>query len=119
MTLPWSLGAFSPVQNGTIAATTSSQAIALGGSTDASAYQTGPNCAVVSNIGTVEAFVLFGDSTVTAIAGGAITAANDGSASVPAGAIVSFQANIPGITHMAAITASGTTTIRVSRGYGS
>lgn len=97
-----------PVVNGTIAVTTSSQSIALQGA---------GMSLLVKNVGGGECFIAIGDSTVTATAGAAATDATDGSLSVPAGEIAIYS--IPATaTHVAAITASGTTTLRVSRGDG-
>ena len=98
-----------PDVNGTIAVTSTSQAIALQGA---------GGSILLQNVGTTECFVKVGASTVTAKAGGAATLAADGSMSIPGGAIVVYS--IPQTaTHIAAICAgSGTTTLRVSRGSG-
>lgn len=97
-----------PTVNGTIAVTSTSQAIALQGA---------GGSVLLQNVGTTECFVAVGDSTVTATAGTGTTDATDGSMSVPAGAIVVYS--IPQTaTYVAAVTAAGTTILRVSRGSG-
>lgn len=106
MNLPFSL----PAVNGTIAVTTTSQRIALQG---AGAVVT------LANVSTVECFVAVGDSTVvaTAAATPAATSATDGSMSIPANSWASFAIPLDA-THLAAVTAASTTTLRVSRGEG-
>lgn len=106
----------SPVSNSTILAVPSvSASVALAAGT---AQFYGQNHMVqVANVGTAEAFFQLGDSAVVAIAEGAVTGASDGSTSIPAGSIMVFSAGA-GITHGAAITNSGTTTLRCCRGYG-
>lgn len=120
MSAPWSLSPISPVLNATIACTDTTQAVSLGVTlANGNQYADGPNTVIVSNVGTNEAFVAFGKSDVTVAAGGTITASNDGGACVPAGAIVSFSANLPNETHAAGICRTGlTTTLRLTRGYG-
>lgn len=96
--------------NSTIAVTTTSQSIAMQGA--------GPTV-LVQNVGAVECFIAVGGSGVTATAAAAspATDATDGSMSIPAGAIAVYT--IPEVdTHLAAVTASGTTTLRVSRSEG-
>jgi hypothetical protein len=97
-----------PAVNGTIAVTTTSQRIALTG--------TGSSIRV-ANVTATEAFINVGDSTVVAVAGAGATQASDGAMSVPANSL-GFYA-VPGsATHVAAITAAGTATLRISRGEG-
>ena len=98
-----------PDVNGTIAVTSSTQAIALQGA---------GGSVLLQNVGTTECFVKVGASTVTAVAGGSSTDETDGSLSIPGGAIVVYS--IPQTaSHIAAICAGvGTTTLRVSRGSG-
>jgi len=78
------------------------------------------------NIGTNEAFVDFGGSDVTVTAGGTNTAANDGGLSIPAGAILIYNATDKmvvqqgGPIYVAGVCASGnTTTLRITQGTGS
>lgn len=99
-----------PAANSTIAVTDTSQRVALpGGQT---------STIVVKNVGASECFIASGDSSVTATAGGAATAASDGSFSIPPGEIGSYTIS-PIATHIAAICATGiTTTLRISRGEG-
>lgn len=120
MTIPWSLAPISPVLNATIACTGTSQNVSLGVTlANGNRYTDAPNTVIISNVGTNEAFVAFGGSDVTVTAGGTITATSDGGACVPAGAIVSFSANLPTETHAAGICGAGlTTTLRLTRGYG-
>lgn len=114
MTLPWSLSPLSPVTNSTIAVTSTTQNVALG------ATNVNATTVQVFNVGLKEAFIAFGGSSVTVTAQGAVTATNDGGTSIPAGALLSFSAYLPAITHVAAICAAGeTTTLRVCRGIGS
>lgn len=70
---------FEAQQNGTIAVTTASASIQFAGN--------GIDFMFV-NMGSAECFVAVGPSTVTAVAGGSTTVANDGSISVPPGAVV-------------------------------
>ena len=99
-----------PTVNGTVAVTTTSQAIALQGAGGA---------LLVKNVGSTECFIAVGSSTVTATAAAAAPAtdATDGSMSIPAGEIGTYSIPVTA-THLAAVTASGTTTLRVSRGEG-
>lgn len=100
---------FTPAQNGTIAVTTKSDAINIGG--------TGGSV-TVRNLGTAEVFVALGSSTVTATAGQtAASKASDGSFAVASGERVTLV-TAPSDGYVAAITASGTATLRVSRGEG-
>lgn len=104
-TIPYPL---SVAQTSTLGATTSSGSVALG---------TVGEVLLVQNDGSVTAYVALGTSAVTATAGGTATLADGGSVPVLAGASMLFRAG-PGVTHLAGITASGTTTIRASRGDG-
>lgn len=63
----------------------------------------------VYNAGTAAAFINFGTSTVEAAAATSVP--------VPVGAIEVFAIG-PGVTHMAAITASGTATVYATPGQG-
>jgi hypothetical protein len=102
-------GAFNPTpQSSTIAATSTTQRVALGARTT-NVY--------VANVGSGEAFVNFGDATVVAVAGGAATAASDGHMSIPSGFFGVIATSNQ--TNMAAICASGvTTTLRITPGEG-
>ena len=71
----------------------------------------------VANIGTKECFIAFGNSSVTATAGGASTNAADGSMSIPAGFFGVIGCGQQ--TNIAAICAgTDTTTLRVTPGEG-
>lgn len=104
-----SLVAFRPERvSSTIAVTSTSQRVAFSAST---------NNIYLSNIGTKECFVLTGDATVVAVAGGAATLAADGSMAIPAG----FYGVISGgrQSNLAAVCAGAdTTTLRVTPGEG-
>jgi hypothetical protein len=97
-----------PTVNGTVAVTTTSQRVAMQGS---------GGSLVLKNVGGTECFVAVGNSTVTATAGTSATDETDGSFSIPAGEVGSYSIPVTA-THVAAVTASGTTTLRVSRGEG-
>lgn len=99
---------FTPALNGTISASNKSASVNLNG--------TGTTV-LVQNLGTAEVFVALGSSTVTAVAGGSSTKDSDGSLSVPSGTS-RFLTSAPTDTYVAAITASGTATVRASRGDG-
>jgi hypothetical protein len=104
-----SLVAFRPESvSSTLAVTSTSQRIAL---------SAGTSNVYISNIGTKECFVAFGDATVTATAGGAVTAAADGAMAIPAGfyGVISCgrQSNIAAIC-----AGTDTTTLRVTPGEG-
>lgn len=102
---------FRSTDNATIATTgTSANVTMVGDGTD---FQ-------FANVGTAEAFVTVATSAATAIAGGGSTKDGDGSNSVPAGAIMVYSfPNAGSAPSVAAITATGTTTLRVARGFGS
>lgn len=100
---------FTSYQNGTIAVTDVSAAIALGSQGDT---------VLLQNDGGATVYVALGDGSVAATAGGTATAANTGGLPMLAGAIFAILC-APGITHIAAICDTGlTTTLRVSRGKG-
>lgn len=97
---------FAPGASGTIAATTSSQSVAVTGK---------GKTLYVANAGTTECFVAVGSSDVVAVAGAGITGLA-GHMSVMPG--ICFALAMDRNTHVAAITASGTTTLRFTRGDG-
>ena len=105
---------FQSTQNATIAATATSQSVEFSGS--------GTDFLFI-NTGTAEAFVAVGPSSVVALAGGSVTAANDGSISVPAGAVVVYNFRNAMVAlkgappFVAAISPTGTL-LRVSQGMG-
>lgn len=105
---------FSPIATGTLAVTDVSARIALPGS-----FESGQRrVARVMNMGTSLAFVQFGNSSVTATAGGDTTASPNGSMPLLAGVVELFT--IPtGHTHMAGVCqATGTAVVRVTMGEG-
>ncbi|MCV9943003.1 hypothetical protein [Rhizobium sp. BT-175] len=97
---------FTPGASGTIAVTTTSQAVDVTGI---------GKTLYVNNVGATECFVDVGDSTVTATAGGAATGMGGGM-SFPPG--FSCAIGMDGNTHIAAVCATGTTTLRFTRGDG-
>lgn len=105
---------FQSQQNATIAATSVSQSVQFNGP--------GTDFMFV-NMGTAEAFVAVGPASVVAVAGGGATAANDGSISVPPGAIVVYNFRnamvaLQGLPpYVAAISPTGTL-LRISQGAG-
>lgn len=108
---PVSVYNFAPTANGSILATNVSQSIAIGGYGNTFQFQ---------NAGTAEVFVEVGGASVVAVAGGAITAASDGSLAIQPGYCVVYD--YPGLAlplYVAAVTASGSSLVRVSRGRGS
>ena len=103
---------FSPASNGnsTIAATTAG--------TDNVAIPGTGEVLTISNEGPVTVFVALGtSSSVTATAGGSVTASATGDYAVPAGAIVTILV-AKTITYAAAVSASGTCIVRLARGSG-
>ena len=103
------IGPFKPCAvSSTIAVTSTSQRVAFSDGNAESVY--------IANVGTTECFIQFGNATVVATAGGSSTAASDGSMSIPGG----FYGVISGLSqsNIAAVTASGTTTLRVTPGTG-
>src|SRR5580658_8980975 len=102
------IAAFASSYNATIAATSTSQSVAMGGSGTFYLFQ---------NVGTAECFVAVGGVNVVAVAGGAATKSPDGSLSVPAGAIVIYSFVDSAQGYVAAVCASGNTTLlRISQG---
>lgn len=104
-----SLVAFRPERvSSTIAVTSTSQRVALSASC---------NNVYISNIGTKECFITFGDATITATAGSASTAASDGSMAIPSGfyGVISCgrQSNVAAIC-----AGADTTTLRLTPGEG-
>src|SRR5690242_7229185 len=99
--------AFRPSPTGTvqISASTSSSNVKLAGSVEQ---------VYVQNSGSADAFVEFGDSSVTATVPSGATA---GSMRVKAGQTTVLTPKV-NATHAAAITSSGTTTIELSSGAG-
>lgn len=97
-TISASLGSFAPTGNASLSVTTSSARVAFG-SVDTSM--------VVQNTGSATAYVKTGDVTVTA-------ATTD--TPIPAGASYAF--NTGGSGYIAAITASGSTSLRITTGTG-
>ncbi len=78
------------------------------------------------NVGTGEAFVAFGGANVTVTSGGTVSAANDGGLSIPAGAILIYNAadamtaqQGAGIYVAGVCASSVTTTLRITQGSGS
>lgn len=90
---------FSPGANASIAVTTTTGNVAI----------TGVGSVLrLANVTSVECFVAFGTSAITA---------TTGSFSVPGNTAI-FVSVSDAVTHVAAITASGTATLRISRGDG-
>jgi len=71
----------------------------------------------IANATTVPAFISLGGASVTVAAGGTSTKANDGGFPIM-GATVEYLTLAPSDTHLAGITGSGTTTLRLNRGDG-
>ena len=100
---------FEPYGSGlgaSLACTTSSSRVALVGTT------VQVNCALICNTGTVWAFILLGNSAVTA---------TTSCMAIPPGAcaLVSLTTQGQAVpTHMAGITTSGTATVQITLGYG-
>lgn len=95
-------------QNGCLAVSSVSSSVAIGSAGDT---------LLLMNVGATLCYIRQGDSQVVATAGGVVTAAATGGFPVPAGAILQIRALYES-THLAAITDSGTTTLRISRGSG-
>jgi len=94
-----------------------SSTIAVTSTTQRVALSTSANHVYLSNIGTKECFVEFGNASVTATAGGAATAASDGSMAIPAGFYGVI--NCGRQSNVAAICAgTDTTTLRLTPGEG-
>lgn len=94
--------------NSTFACTTTS------GTTPIALTGTG-STVLVQNVTAVEGFVAVGSSTVSVVAGGATSKASDGGFSVP-GNTIAFLSVGPTALTVDAITAAGTTTLRITRG---
>lgn len=94
--------------NATLAVTTSSSSVNIGSSGDV---------VLIKNDGAATAYVAFGSSSATAVAGGVVTLAS-GTASMPvlSGEVTSIRGLV--YDTAAAITDSGTTVLRFSRGSG-
>jgi hypothetical protein len=71
----------------------------------------------IANATTVPAFVALGTAAVTVAAGGTATKASDGGFPI-LGSSVQYITLSPNDTHLAGITGSGTTTLRINRGDG-
>lgn len=98
-----------PAVSSTLAVTATTGRVALVGA---------GSVVMVKNAGSTECFIAVGSVTVTATAGGAITAASDGSFSILPGEIAAYTIALDA-THIAGICAgSGTTTLRIARGEG-
>lgn len=100
---------FQPILDATapLAATTTTGRIALGGTPRTAAFQVR-----VKNAGAAEAFIRFGDSTV---------AATSADMSIASGGVEVFTISNPGtrpVTHVAAITTSGTAALSFTTGQG-
>jgi hypothetical protein len=94
----------------TIAVTSTSQRVAL-------PLLSTPGSIYLSNVGTKECFVELGGATVTAVAGGAVTAASDGSLALPSGffGVIGYNPATQGF--LAAVCAgTDTTTLRIKAG---
>lgn len=108
--IPSAFAAFFPEQTSTLACTTSSASVAVGLVGDT---------LMLKNEGPSTAFVSFGDSGVTATAGGSTTKSSDGSYPMLAGEISTVRVDSVGQgLNVAGVTASGTATLRISRGSG-
>lgn len=108
--IPTALPAFYPESNSTLACgtTTGTTALLLGPSGDS---------LVLRNDGGATAFLAFGSSTVTVVAGGAVNATSDGGMALLPGSVETVRVD-NAFTHIAGITAAGTTIVRISRGSG-
>lgn len=105
---------FYPEQNSTLAVTATTARVALGSVGDT---------VIVYNDGGNNAFIAFGDATITATAGGTATASSDGSMCIPPGAVMTYRIDPSlvqtGPVNVAGICAgAGTTTLRITRGSG-
>lgn len=111
-TIPTALPAFYAEQTSTLACTTTS------GSSPVQLGTVGDTLAL-RNDGSVTVFLAFGNSNVTVAAGGTATASNDGGMPLMAGEVYHVRVDNPGSgLFVAGITATGTTTVRISRGSG-
>jgi hypothetical protein len=110
--IPTALPAFWPEQTTTLACTTTS------GSANVSLGLLGDTL-LLKNEGPSTAFLIFGNEGVVATAGGAANKSNDGAYPVLAGEISTLRVDSVGSgLVVAGITASGTATVRISRGSG-
>jgi hypothetical protein len=110
--IPTAFQAFFPEQTSTLACTTTSGSanVVLG---------TVGDTLLLRNEGPSTAFLAFGNSGVTATAGGVINASSDGSFPLLAGEISTVRVDSAGSgLNVAGITAAGTATVRISRGSG-
>ena len=112
--IPTSPSFYYPEANSTLAVTSTTARVALGN---------GGDTVLIFNDGGATAFVAFGDATVTATAGGTSTAVSDGGMWIPPGVIFAFrvgsaQMRAGGLSVAAFCAASGSTTLRISRGSG-
>lgn len=110
--IPSALPAFYPEQTSTLACTTTS------GSTNVTLGSVGDTL-MLKNEGPSTAFLAFGDAGVTATAGGTANKSSDGSYPILAGEISTVRVDAVGQgVNIAGITASGTATVRITRGSG-
>lgn len=110
--IPTATPAFYPEQTSTLlcGTTTGSSNVILGVVGDSM---------LIQNEGPSTAFLAFGNAGVTATAGGAVNAANDGSFPVLVGAIMMLRVPDRGNgLNVAGITASGTAVVRITVGSG-
>lgn len=104
--------AFFPEQTSTLACTTTS------GSTNVVLGTVGDKL-LIQNEGPSTAFLAFGNTGVTVTAGGTVNASNDGGFPILPGAIIDVRVDASGSgLNVAGITASGTATVRITRGSG-
>ena len=102
---------FYPETNATLVCTSASANVNIGAAGDV---------LVISNVGTVEAFIGWGiDSTASITAGGTVTAAGTSTIgmSIAPGIVQTLRA-VPSTPFISGITNAGTTTLRISRGSG-
>jgi len=98
-TITTSLGAFNPVGSTSLAASSTSARVA---------FPTADPTALIRNTGTTDAYLVFGNGSVVATTGTGTL--------LPAGQAVAY--NVGTATNVAAITASGTTSLAVTTGTG-
>jgi hypothetical protein len=110
--IPTAFQAFFPEQTSTLACTTTSGSanVVLG---------TVGDTLLLRNEGPSTAFLAFGNSGVTATAGGVANASSDGSYPILAGEISTVRVDAVGSgLNVAGITAAGTAVVRITRGSG-
>lgn len=109
-----SIPPFTPIATGTLAVTETNARILLPGT-----YQSGQRrIARVMNSGNSVAFIEFGNSSVSATAGGDTSASPDGSMPLLPGVVEVFTV-LHGHTHLAGICQAGATSVvRVTMGEG-